>query len=295
MLSLSQHSYDFFSRLRRDSRYPTANLYLGFFSFVAPLATNLSLLMHPNSLLKTQRSALLTLGIFLLCFGCAQTGVRLVGHTIETKLPAPARVLVYDFAVDANDVKEYQGILRQQPSIKEPLERQRAIAKVVSNALTAELVGGLRRLGMRVERSARDVEPAETDLLIDGRFLQVDEGSPFKRLVFGLGSGTSRVETRVQVFQGAQLRKLLEFTTHSESSKMPGAALTVPATAAAPIGASISLGAANAASTGFKPDSDEVVPMAGSSGDQAVRYLSEFFARQGWIPPDRVRRARIAY
>lgn len=244
---------------------------------------------------STHRPVAFALTLLFCVVGCAQTGVRLVGHTVETKLSPPARILVYDFAVDPNDVKEYQGILRQQPSIKDPLERQRLIAQVVSNTLTAELIGGLRRLGMKAERVARGAELGESDLLVDGQFLQVDEGSPFRRLVFGLGSGTSRVETRVQLFQGTQPRKLLEFTTHSQSSKMPGAAFTFPATAAAPIGASIALGAANAAGTGFKPDSDEIVPMAGSSGDQAVRYLSEFFAKQGWIPADRVRRARLAY
>jgi hypothetical protein len=35
--------------------------------------------------------------------------------------------------------------------------------------------------------------------------------------------------------------------------------------------------------------------MAADSGDQVVRYLSEFFARQGWIRSDQVRKARIAY
>jgi hypothetical protein len=35
--------------------------------------------------------------------------------------------------------------------------------------------------------------------------------------------------------------------------------------------------------------------MAAASGDQVVRYLSEFFARQGWIRSDQVRKARVAY
>jgi len=39
----------------------------------------------------------------------------------------------------------------------------------------------------------------------------------------------------------------------------------------------------------------DVAQMAAASGDQVVRYLSEFFAQQGWIRPDQVRKARIAY
>jgi hypothetical protein len=35
--------------------------------------------------------------------------------------------------------------------------------------------------------------------------------------------------------------------------------------------------------------------MAAATGDQAARYLSEFFATQGWIRPDQVRKARIVY
>jgi hypothetical protein len=35
--------------------------------------------------------------------------------------------------------------------------------------------------------------------------------------------------------------------------------------------------------------------MAASSADEAVRYLSEFFANQGWISPHQVRKVRIAH
>jgi len=32
----------------------------------------------------------------------------------------------------------------------------------------------------------------------------------------------------------------------------------------------------------------DVERMAGQSADKAVQYLSQFFARQGWISPDKV-------
>jgi hypothetical protein len=50
---------------------------------------------------------------------------------------------------------------------------------------------------------------------------------------------------------------------------------------------------ANAAVSGVKTYKSDVARMAAASGDQAVRYLSEFFARQGWIRADQVRKARI--
>jgi hypothetical protein len=45
--------------------------------------------------------------------------------------------------------------------------------------------------------------------------------------------------------------------------------------------------------SGVKTYKSDVARMAASSGDQAVRYLSEFFAKQGWIRADQVRKARL--
>jgi hypothetical protein len=39
----------------------------------------------------------------------------------------------------------------------------------------------------------------------------------------------------------------------------------------------------------------DVARMAAASGEQAVHYLSEFFARQGWVRADQVKKARTAY
>lgn len=52
---------------------------------------------------------------------------------------------------------------------------------------------------------------------------------------------------------------------------------------------------ANAAVSGVKTYKSDVARMAAASGDQAVRYLSEFFAKQGWIRADQVRKARMVY
>ena len=39
----------------------------------------------------------------------------------------------------------------------------------------------------------------------------------------------------------------------------------------------------------------DVVQMVRFSAEQSVRYLSEYFAKQGWIRADPVKKARIAY
>jgi uncharacterized protein DUF4410 len=234
----------------------------------------------------------------LLCFGlaaCGQTGIRNAVLTTEKNLPRPSRILVYDFAVSEREITEYQGIMRQQPSVKDSGERERQLAREVKDALAEEVADGLRKLGFTIERVSRGTATTGNELLIDGQFLTVDEGSPLRRLVIGFGSGTSTVESRAQVYQGGNTRKVLEFSTRSDSGMMPGAAPTLGAGAAVQGGVTAGMVVANTAISGVKTYNSDVARMAAASGDQVVRYLSEFFAQQGWIRADQVRKARIAY
>jgi hypothetical protein len=226
---------------------------------------------------------------------CGQTGIRNAVLTQAKNLPRPVRILVYDFAVSEREVFEYQGIMRQQPSIRDPVERERLIAAEAKDALASEVVDGLRALGFAVERASRGTAAAENELLIDGQFLTVNEGNPLRRLVIGFGSGASTVESRAQVYQGGSARRVLEFSTHSDSGKLPGAAPMLGAGAAVQGGIAAGTVVANAAVSGVKTYKSDVARMAAASGDQVVRYLSEFFAQQGWIRSDQVRKARIAY
>lgn len=234
-------------------------------------------------------------GGFLLCMiaACGQTGIRRAALVPETNLPRPNRILVYDFAVSEQEVKEYQGIMRQQPNIKDASERERLLAKEVKDAVGEEVVDGLKSLGFVVERVGREAKATGSDLLIDGQFLTVDEGNPLRRLVIGFGTGASMVQTEVQVYQGQEARKLMEFTTQADSGKMPGAGPTLGVGAAAQGGVTAGMAVANAAVSGVKTYKSDVARMAASSGDQVVRYLSEFFAKQGWIRSDQVRKARM--
>jgi hypothetical protein len=226
---------------------------------------------------------------------CGQTAVRPLGRIQDTNLPPPARILVYDFTMADSVVKEYQGILRQQPAVTNPAERESQIKRHAADAATGELVKGLRGLGFAVAPVARGTPVADNDLLIDGKFLAVDQGNPLRRLLIGFGSGASKVETRVELYHGTERRKLLEFTTRSDSGRMPGAAATVPAGAAVQGGVTAGVIASGAIGTGYEAYRTDVAQMARATAEQSVRYLSEFFAKQGWIGSDQVKKARIAY
>ena len=241
---------------------------------------------------STRFAARVALATFSLA-ACGQAGVRDIKLTQEKNLPRPARILVYDFAVSEREVTEYQGIMRQQPSIKNPLERERQIAVEAKDALASEVVDGLRAIGFSAERATRGNRASGNEMTIDGQFLAVDEGNPLRRLMIGLGSGTSIVQTRVQVYQGREAKRLIEFTTHSDSGKLPGAGPALGAGAAVQ-GVTVGMVVANSAVAGVKTFDSEVARMAAFSGDQVVRYLSEFFAQQGWIRADQVRKARMS-
>jgi len=233
--------------------------------------------------------------LILVLAGCGQSVVRPGSQTRELNLQRPSRVLVSNFAVSEEEVKEYQGIMRQQPTIKDAVQRERELAKQVVDVMALELVDGLRAMGFVVERVERGALATGSELQIDGRFFRVDEGNPLHRLVVGFGSGASSVNTEVQVYQGEQRRKLLEFDTFSDSGKMPGAAPTLGAGAVAQGGVTAGAVVANAAMSGTKTYNSDVERMTANSADQALRYLSEFFLKQGWVRKEQVRKARMAY
>ena len=239
----------------------------------------------------------IVIAFFSLCLvlACGQTGIRRAALVAETNLPRPSRILLYDFAVSEQEVKEYQGIMRQQPTIKDAAERERLLAQEVKDALAEQVVEALKPLGFEVERVARGTKASGNDLVIDGQFQTVDEGNPLNRLVIGFGTGSSLVQTQVQLYQEPGARKLMEFTTQADSGKLPGVAPSMAAGAVASGGVTAGMVVANAAVAGVKTYKSDVARMAAASGDQVARYLSEFFAKQGWIRGDQVRKARMIY
>ena len=192
-------------------------------------------------------------------------------------------------------VQEYQGILRQQPSNRDARERQQEIVRLTNETLIASLAQGLHNLGCVAERAAADTAIKEDDISIEGRIVSIEEGSPLRRLLVGFGSGASTMTVRAQVFRPAQRQMLLEFTTRADSGRMPGAAATVPATAAMPLTMGLGVTAGSAVASGLNANEATISHMAASSAEQSVRFLSEFFARQGWIGQAQVKGAQIAY
>lgn len=226
---------------------------------------------------------------------CAQTAVRPAMRVTADRLSPPPRIYVYDVLTDGARVTEYTGILRQQPSNPDPAERRREIRESAIAAFQSVLMLDLKKLGFAAQLVSRSTPVAPDELVLDSRLQAVHPGDPLRRLILGLGSGASSFEITISAFQGPERRKLLEFTILADSGRMPGAAVMLPAGAAVHGGITTSLVASSAASSSFSAYQTNVTQMAASSANQAARYLSEFFAEQGWISPHRVKKARIAY
>ncbi len=225
---------------------------------------------------------------------CARTVVRPETKMQDVGLPRPHQIVVYDFAVKASEVTEepIKKMLHEVQGAPKS-EQEREIGRHVQNALAEELVRKLKDLGFTVERKPRDTPIRSHQLLIGGEFIDVDEGNRLKRLVIGFGVGASRVDTEVHVYYGTERRKLLDFKTHADSGIMPGAAATMGAGAAVTGGVTAGSVAAGVAAGAVKEYRSEVERMTARSADQAVAYLSEFFAKQGWIRPDQVKKPKI--
>lgn len=204
-------------------------------------------------------------------------------------------MVVYDFAVSGSEVTQNQSVVQRlyratamnaEQQQESQLQTGHEVAKDLSNALVKRLTD----LGFNAQEVQRGTPVADGALVIDGQFVNVDEGNRLRRLVIGLGAGASKLDTEVKIYQFANgtPAQLLDFTTHAESGKMPGAALTMGAGAAAQGGATAAMGAASVGMAGAKTYSSSMGNLADSTAKQVVAYFSQYAANQGWITQDQV-------
>lgn len=208
----------------------------------------------------------------------------------------PEKIIVHNFAVNAAQVSEGGGPLQRglaALSSTSAEDRQLQTGLHASQTMSDKLVKELRDLGFNsLQQPSSDAVTGDA-LVIDGQFLNVDEGNRLRRLVIGFGAGASKVDSQVEVYRvtnGAR-EKILEFKTHADSGKMPGAAVTMGAGAAAQGGATAAMMAANAGIGGVKTYTSQVDSLTGQTADQIGAYMAQYFAQQGWITPEQAKQA----
>jgi uncharacterized membrane protein len=211
----------------------------------------------------------------------------------------PSQVLIYDFAITAADVSENQGLFavaRHSLSSTTKNDRELAIARTVQSRMVEDLVKGIRDLGLPTQRATQGAVLPTDAVAITGLFLNIDEGDQLQRTVLGLGAGQSTVDTKVEVYAPSisSPTKLLEFSTHADSGAAPGALVTGGVGAAVSGGMTAGIATANLGISAGKGYRSQVEQMTARSADQAVAYLSQYFAKQGWISQEKVKQAKTS-
>ena len=189
--------------------------------------------------------------------GCANASVTPETVADSAKPTTPAIIYVRNFAVVAEDVKESHGLIsRTERKFSDTAEEQRQldIGHAAATELSQRLAKDLRDLGFNVRVQAGKLPAYDDVLLVEGQFITVDEGAAGRRIMIGFGVGKSTLDSQVRVYRitGGARQKILEFTTHADSGKLPGTVLTMGAGAVATGGATLVGGAAAGGVAGGK-------------------------------------------
>jgi hypothetical protein len=224
--------------------------------------------------------------LLLLGAGCASVKVTERDEYRGEKLARPNRIFVHDFAATPDDLpawsdagKEHAG----QQAAASPKEI--AIGRELGVHMAAELVKRIDKMGLDAVRATQNSRPANGDIVIVGYLNSIDEGSGFKRVVIGFGSGTAEIMSQVEgyVWTDYGYRKLGSGTADSTGGKTPGAVLPLIVTIATanPLGlivmAPIKIGSEM---TGRSTAEGVGKRMADTIADD---FEKNFFHNQGWL------------
>jgi hypothetical protein len=241
---------------------------------------------------SSPRLSRLALFLAVVVAGCASASVTPEKVATPSRPGPPQQIVVRNFATVAEDVKESHGVISQTErkfSNTPEEQRQMDIAHAAAQELSDQLVKDLKALGFTNVVEEGQASVGSDALVIEGQFINVDEGAATRRIIVGFGVGKSTVDTQVQVYRvsGGSRQKVLEFTTHSDSGKLPGTALTMGAGAVATGGATAAGATAASGVSGAKAYLGRVTYLAHKTADQVNAYLSHYFAEQGWISADK--------
>jgi hypothetical protein len=246
-----------------------------------------------SNLAKSTRAGVFAL-LAIALVGCAGASVSSQTASAPVSNNRPTTVYVYPFAVTSQDVTLNQGFFQKtyaNLSDENQTQSQLQIAENTAQTMAGALVQELQGLGFTASQVARGTPiSGQNVLIVDGEFVDINEGNRLRRMVIGLGLGASSLDTKVQVYQMAngQTQQIMEFATHADSGEMPGAAIMgAPGAAAGGTAAAVSLGVNLAAGAG-KTYTSGTAFLAKRSADKAVAHMSQYFATQGWIPQSMV-------
>ncbi len=227
-------------------------------------------------------TALLLLALASLA-GCASTKLeRGRAFAPLDDRPKPPMVLVYDFAVSAEDVI----VDTFGPSLLtgdgDPSERV-DLARETQRAFTAVVVAKLKEKGIKARRGESRTVPPLNALMLKGQFLTIDEGDAMGRTIIGFGRGGKELSVAVQVYQMMMTgpQQLVEGKGTSKGGKRPG--MLIPVAGGAALGtaatSAVISGSVNIMSETSGRFNTDIKKLAEELGERAV----QFYIDRGWL------------
>jgi hypothetical protein len=229
--------------------------------------------------------------------GCAPTNVQQQNMAL-TQLPRPDLVLVYDFAVSADEVMLDTGLSAElmqrysqykgEPATVQEVKLGHKVAEVVAD----ELVQKIRSYGISAERGFGYPYGRGKVLMVKGQFVTIDQGNRTERVAVGLGAGRSDVQANVQLYeltpQGMQQVDTLR--GDAKSGFKPGMAEMMGVGAIA--GHLLTSTVVSGVLAGGSEMTVATVEADGKRLADKVAYdIGQFFSVQAWIPPEAVKKS----
>ena len=234
--------------------------------------------------------------LLLVCLGlvgCAKGHVQTTASAQAGPLPPPAHVVITDFTITSDQVHLDTGLgaqLRRGASGEAASAAITQAAQETQAALTDTLAKKLAAYGLPVERLPASTPPPPGSLLVQGQIISVDQGNRTRRTLIGLGAGKSSVTAEAQLYyldDPSAPRFLQSFTGSADSGRMPGAAETMGAGAAAQHVAT-SAAVSVAAHTGDEMYRTGDAANAAKLANALALQIGGYAVQQGWIAPNAV-------
>jgi hypothetical protein len=175
----------------------------------------------------------------LMIFGfCGISGAETTANISDSlNISKTWMIYVADFALDVDSgSKEGKGLLPVRQKIKDTVNRTgvtgketpEEIAKKIVDAMAESIVKELNKKNVKAGRLFSQPPPFTECLLLEGEFMDFDEGERMKRAIIGFGSGSSEMQVRIlfsKIVDG-KTSLLMDTATDGGKNRMPGAVVS---------------------------------------------------------------------
>jgi hypothetical protein len=213
--------------------------------------------------------------------GCAGGSAKQVSSRGDEPVPRPPVFLIYDFAVDPEDVMvDTTGLTSgDEASTTERLSE----GKEWANALSESLVRQFVKEGITSRRATGSTHIPLNAIAVKGQFISIDEGDEIKRTTIGFGAGAEDVSVMVQNYQMKKtgLMRISEIEAEGHGRKTPGVA--GPAVVAVGAGMVVGLVVSSAMNVKSEAVDGSMQSTVNDIAEELVQRGVNYYKKRGWL------------